>query len=195
MLPTLLGLYIRKYPTVTYLTNHHFAQHSHSHFHITLSSASAIIHINSKCAASSTLYPSYLPIFATISEDHGIMALPSLRRTMLAICIVFLAMQCAVAQIVAPTNDTSGTNMTTQFTLDTILQMQAEHYPVVPLTNPAGVSQNLQQLKVCPHVHRLRCLDCSLYMLVGNRSEGPIFPHKCIVCGRPRSWKYRLHQL
>ena len=71
-------------------------------------------------------------------------------RASVAIFVSLLAVQYASAQSVAPTNDTSSDNTTTQFTLDTVLEMTPARFALFPLTPQAGLGQDsLQQLQVC----------------------------------------------
>ena len=85
----------------------------------------------------------------------------NLPRAAVAICFSIMAIGRASAQDVVPTNDTTSVNTTTQFIMDTILEMTSFHFPLLPLTAQAGLQGSLPQLEVDRHCSP-KSLDTSL---------------------------------
>lgn len=87
------------------------------------------------------------------------MALISLPRALLSVCLSVLAIQRVSAQNVAPTNNTANDNNVTVFVLDTILGGMETKANINPLTPQAGLSGSVDQLEVSrllqssPHRH------------------------------------------
>lgn len=61
-------------------------------------------------------------------------------RLLLAVCFSLLSLSRAVAQNLMPSNATANTSV--EFLLSTILNQNDTAFPILPLTNDAGLSAN-----------------------------------------------------